>query len=81
MDWASFLTEVGTRVVDGETSAGWVLQLDLLMEEQMLCFVQSSPPRLISLFFRCQNSLQQHRSNDGYDGGIVFSRAPWPGCP
>ena len=34
-----------------------------------------------SRFFRCQNSLHQHRRNDGYDRGIVFSRAPWPPMP
>ena len=33
-----------------------------------------------SRFLRCQSSVQQHRWNDCYGWGFVFSRCSWPGC-
>ena len=47
--WAIY-TDGGTRVVDGETLAGWgVISAILLTEDLMSCLVPSSPPRLIPL--------------------------------
>ena len=44
--WAIY-TDGGTRVVNGETFAGWVSLHDLSVEELMSCLVLLSPPRLI----------------------------------
>ena len=44
--WAIY-TYGGTRVVEGETLAGWGALHDFTMEELISCWVLSSPPRLI----------------------------------
>ena len=46
--WANY-TDGGTRVVDGETLAGWCVISRSPMGELMSCLVPSLPPRLILL--------------------------------
>ena len=57
--WAVY-TDGGTRIVDGETLAGWSVISRSLMGELMSCLVHRGSSR----FLWCPNTLQQHSCHD-----------------
>ena len=76
-EWTIY-TDGGTRVVDGETFAGWSAVARPPDGRIMFGLVITTEARLA---FSGARTRSNNTADDGYDRSIVFARAPWPGCP
>ena len=78
--WAIY-TDGGTRVVDGETFAGWGAIARSPNGEIVIMFGPVVTTEAHLAFSGARTHSNNHRRNDCYGRGVVFSQAPWSSCP